>query len=241
MKQNYCHLEWDTDFFGFRVARIVHTDLNEAELSDTLKVLRDNNYRLVYWRVPAEQYASSRIALNQGAFLADEKVTYFKDLTSSLCCPGNSKYVTDSYSGLVPDLGLLDLALQSSEYSRFRLDPLVPVGLCDKLYTCWITRSVSKEIAWEVLVVREHNNLLGLITLGAEGDCADIGLVAVAADARNKGVGRALVASANRHFLEKGYTRAQVVTQRYNASACRLYESLGYKINKIENIFHFWL
>lgn len=241
MEQGFIHLEWDTKFFGFGVARIMQTELDEAELSKTLEMLRDDNYRLVYWQIPIGKHESPRIAQVHDGFLADKKVTYVKELVGISDSRGASAYTPFPYPDTTPDAAIIKLALQSAEYSRFRLDPKFPRELCDKLFTCWITRSVSKEIAWEVLVVKEQNDLLGLITLGAKGDRADIGLVAVAEHARGRGVGRSLVTDADRHFAERGYTHAQVVTQQNNLGACRLYESCGYQIEKIEKIFHFWL
>lgn len=241
MEQSFIHLEWDTKFFGFGVGRIVHAEMGEAELSKTLELLRSNNYRLVYWQIPVGKHESSLIAQIQGGFLADEKVTYVKELVGMPDSRSASAYTSHSYPETTPDAAMIKLALLSSEHSRFRLDPRFPRELCDKLYTCWIARSVSKEIAWEVLVVKEHNDLLGLITLGTKGDRGDIGLVAVAEHARGKGIGRTLVTDADRYFAERGYTHIQVVTQRRNLAACHLYESCGYKIDKIDNVFHFWL
>jgi dTDP-4-amino-4,6-dideoxy-D-galactose acyltransferase len=241
MEQSFIHLAWDTKFFGFGVARIMQTALDEAELSKTLEMLRDNNYRMVYWQIPVGKHESSRIAQLHGGFLADEKVTYVKELVSISDSRGASAYAAFPYPDTTPDAAMIKLALQSGEHSRFRLDPKFPRELYDKLFTCWITRSVSKEIAWEVLVVKEQNVLLGLITLGAKGDRADIGLVAVAEHARGKGIGRSLVTDADRYFAERSYALAQVVTQRSNLGACKLYESCGYKIENVENVFHFWL
>jgi len=241
MEQSFIHLEWDTKFFGFGVARIMRNELDEAELSKTLEMLRDNNYRLVYWQIPISKHESSLIAQVHGGFLADEKITYVQELIGISDLRRTSEYTAFPYSGRTPDAALIKLALRSGEYSRFRFDPKFPRELCDRLFTCWITRSVSKEIAWEVLVIKEQNELLGLVTLGAKGERADIGLVAVVEQARRKGIGRALVTDANRHFAKRGYTQVQVVTQRSNLGACCLYESCGYKIDKIENVFHFWL
>lgn len=235
------HLEWDTKFFGFGVARIRQAVLDEADLSKTLEMLRENNYRMVYWQISADQYESSRIAKLNGGFLADEKVTYVKKLVGISDSLEAFAYTPVPYPDTIPDAAMIKLALQSGEYSRFRLDPKFPRQLYDKLYTCWITRSVSKEIAREVLIVKEQSDLLGLITLGIKDDRADIGLVAVAEHARGKGVGRALVTVANRYFMERSYAFAQVVTQRSNFGACRLYETCGYNIENVENVFHFWL
>jgi len=241
MERSFTHLEWDTKFFGFGVACIKQIALDETELSKTLEMLRDNNYRMVYWQIPVGKHESSRIAQACGGFVADEKVTYVRELVGLSDSRVASAYTTFPYPDTTPDAAMIKLALQSSEYSRFRLDQRFPRELCDRLFTCWIARSVSKEIAWEVLVVKEHNDLLGLLTLGTNGDRGNIGLVAVAEHARGKGIGRALVTDADRHFAERGYTHAQVVTQRHNLGACRLYESRGYQIEKIEHIYHFWL
>ena len=191
--------------------------------------------------MPADKHESSRLAIACDGFFADEKVTYVKDLIRFPNSKIDSEFITCPYSDQVPTEAMLKLAIQSSKYSRFRSDPNFPKNLCDKLFTTWIARSVSKEIAWEVLVVKQNNNILGLITLSDQDGFGNIGLVAVAEQAHGKGIGRILVTDADRHLANRGYKHAQVVTQRRNLIACRLYESCGYKINKIENIFHFWL
>lgn len=241
MEQNYSHLEWDSNFFGFNVARINRVDIDGTGLISTLQELKSKNYRMVYWYVPVEQAETLRFAQAHGGFLADQKVTYIKELTNTVLAQGSSLYFTVPYIDAEPDAALIRLALQSGGHSRFRLDPLFPDVLCDKLYTCWITRSVRKEIAWQLLVARDANELMGLITLGTKEKRGDIGLMAVASNARGRGIGQLLMVDAERCFMERGYAIAQVVTQRANSEACRLYESCGYRIERINNVFHFWL
>ena len=241
MEQNVAHLDWDTNFFGFGVARIMQADLDDAELSQILGILRSRSYRLVYWQIPASRSQLSLMAQARGGFLADEKITYVKELVEASGPRYAATYTINPYSSSVPDEAMIKLALQSAEHSRFRHDPIISQDLCDKLFTYWVTRSVSKEIAWEVLVASEQNELLGFITLGEKGVRADIGLVAVADFVRGKGIGKALVTNAGKKFLEKGYAHVQVVTQKRNLGACGLYSSCGYKIESVENVFHFWL
>lgn len=240
MEQNFTCLDWDSDFFGFRVARIMLTDANKDQLAETLDMLRQEKFRLAYWFLPDSQQASL-IAKANGGILADEKVTYLKELSTIEGKSASPIYSAVPFTGAESDDALADLALQSGEYSRFRLDPLFPRDKFEKLYRCWITRSVNKDIAWEVLVVKERDVLLGLVTLGTKGDRGDIGLLAVSEQARGKGIGRTLVLDADRAFAYRGLAVAQVVTQRCNLGACKLYESCGYRIEKIEKIFHFWL
>jgi dTDP-4-amino-4,6-dideoxy-D-galactose acyltransferase len=241
MAQSFEHLEWDSDFFGFGVARITQTDLNATELSETLRILREKNYRLAYWQFPAANEESNQFALAQGGFFADEKLTYVKELPEEpISLPGSS-YTPYAYPGSTANPSIIRLALQSSENSRFRVDPQFPGELCDRLYTCWVSRSISKELAWEVLVVAEAGDYLGLITLGASNGRGDIGLLAVTEQARGKGIGKALVAAAENRFIQNHDSVVQVVTQKHNLGACHLYETCGFKIDTIYSIFHFWI
>ncbi|MEI6609645.1 MAG: GNAT family N-acetyltransferase [Deltaproteobacteria bacterium] len=232
---------WDTDCFGFGVARIIRTAPDGAELSETLSILRDKGYRMVYWYVPAMLHETSRIATAYGGYLADKKFTFAKKLVGLSNQPGISAYNTVPYPSLEADSALIKLALKSGSYSRFRLDPTFPREMYEKLYTCWIARAVSKEIAWEVLVVKDYDDYLGVITLGSKDNQGSIGMAAVAQHARGKGIGKVLLADADILLAERGYSFVQVVTQKRNFGACRLYESCGYQIDKIENVFHFWL
>lgn len=233
------HLEWDTGSFGFGVARIAPFAV-PGEVAGILTALREAKYRLVYWSVPAADRERVATALEHGGFLADEKLTYVTALNAEHQAPPTA-YAVVPFEEERADDTLVRLAISSAEYSRFRRDPLFPPALCDKLYTAWIERSVSRQIADEVLVVRERHDLLGLITLGRAGDRGDIGLVAVDRMAQGKGIGYLLVTEAGRHFVAAGRRQAQVVTQRQNVPACRLYESCGYSIERSETVFHFWL
>ena len=90
-------------------------------------------------------------------------------------------------------------------------------------------------------MARNANELLGLISLGTKEKRGDIGLMAVASNVRGRGIGQLLMQDAERCFVERGYAIAQVVTQRANNEGCRLYESCGYRVERIDNVFHFWL
>ena len=146
MEENYNHNAWDTDCFGFGVARIIKTTMDETELSETLRILREKNYRMVDWLIPAELQQISSMAKSYGGCLADEKITYVKRRTGLLRQQDTSVYTSEPYTYTEVDPTLIKLALEISEYSRFRFDPRFPKELCDKLYTCWIMNSVSGEM-----------------------------------------------------------------------------------------------
>ncbi len=82
--------------------------------------------------------------------------------------------------------------------------------------------------------------LAGMITLEESGGVARIGLVAVAAAFRGKGIGSALMHAAHRWMHERAAREAQVVTQLANLPACRLYERSGYRLLRVQHYYHFW-
>lgn len=233
-------LAWDSAHFGFPVARL-SAAATPAGLADALGALRAAEYRLAYWAVPTGDAARVEAGLRRGGHLADEKLTYVRALEGGEPSPPQARFALEPFAGVRPDAALVSLAILSGAHSRFRRDPAFPAALADLLYTRWIERSVSGDIADEVLVARDGGETLGMITLGRAGPRGDIGLVAVSPEAQGKGLGRLLVAEAGRRFAAAGCTAAQVVTQGVNAPARRLYESCGYAIERSETVFHFWL
>ena len=181
------------------------------------------------------------MAQKHGGILVDEKVTYLKQISNAIHATQSHSYVIASYLLTEPEPTLISLALESGVYSRFKLDPSFPTELWEKLYTCWITRAVRKEIAWEVLVVKDGGDVLGVVTLGSKGKRGAVGLLGVEPKSRGMGIGTILISAGERCFAERGYADVQIVTQRSNTAACRLYESCEYQIEAIDNIFHFWL
>lgn len=232
--------KWDSENFGFNVARITAGNINDSDFRSVLEGLKTSNHRMAYWSFPQDRRDLYSIAIDNGGFLADEKVTYIKELASAVN-QNMSVARTVSYDRGDLEPGLVALALQSGEYSRFRVDPQFPAELFEKLYTAWIVNSVTREIAWDVLVMRNDAGINGLITLGTKNGRGDIGLVAVAEHVRGMGIGRQLVRDAERCFAQRGINVAQVVTQGCNAGGCRLYESCGFHVEKTEYVFHFWL
>lgn len=80
-----------------------------------------------------------------------------------------------------------------------------------------------------------------MVTLGVKNGRGDIGLFAVDPSMRRRNLGVALVRAAQEWTRRKGLRFAQVVTQGKNIAACRLYEKCGYRIEKVDFFYHFWL
>jgi dTDP-4-amino-4,6-dideoxy-D-galactose acyltransferase len=232
-------LDWDTSHFGFGVARLETPRATRDELAAALDELRKAGVRLVYW--PAAEIADPELGVEElGGRLVDEKTVFVTDLVGREDLPESPVEVVPFDASM--SLGQLEaLAVQAGIHSRFAVDDRLPRERFEAMYRIWARRSAAREIADEVLVVEEEGRIRGLITLGTVRDRGDIGLVAVDAASRGRRLGQTLVREAQAWFARRGDAVGQVVTQRGNAAACRLYEKCGYEIESVTPFYHFWL
>lgn len=243
MEGAFERLAWDSELFGFDVARIATSALRDSGLAHVLADLRDRRVVLAYGALDDADARSAAAAERAGGRLVDVKVTYIRELTEEdrESDPEALASVADSGAREAsPELERL--ALQSGAFSRFRTDPAVPDGVFERLYRTWIRRSVAREIADRVLVVGAPGEAPGgMVTLRFDGEVGSIGLLAVESGVRGHGHGRLLLRAAHDEGRAHGCSLARLVTQAANAPACRLFEAAGYRVERRERIFHFWL
>ncbi len=240
--EQYRILDWDTSFFGFKVARIVPNDLTTERLKLILGDLRKDGVRLAYWLsdriVPTELGCNGKIS---GCRFVGERVTFTADLEATQDSGLQPRAAVRYYDPVMGYADIEGLAVQSGQYSRFANDPNVPKEKFIELYTTWVRRSVKKEIADEVLVIPHEGRITGMVTLATGDGNGVIGLVAVDRAFRGRGYGETLVRAAREWFVKSGCRHSQVVTQGQNIAACKLYAKCGYAASKVEYCYHFWL
>lgn len=233
----YKHIAWDSNFFEFNVARIELKN-NSRDLLEILNFLKIEGYTLIYGFSKTELDDNDEVLTAFHGKLMDKKITYVKtidDVTSLNYNENIEKYITNKVNA-----NLINLAIQSGEYSRFKLDRRIPKEKFKELYWHWLINSINKKVAKEVYVYIE-NEISGFITLTEKNGKANIGLIAVDRIERGKGIGKILMESAEIWATENLIPNIQVVTQEANFKACKFYENCGYKLDKKEFIYHFWL
>lgn len=237
LEADFKSLDWDSSFFGISTGMITCQNLTADEIHKILEKMKIDGYRLVYY--PAVHKIEATLLDRYKGVLADEKITFIKTLGKLSVQNTDAHIISYDQSNVSPEL--LDLAWESGIYSRFNIDPHFKNNEFRQLYKIWIERSVSREIAKDVLVYMDESRIGGMITLGEKNNKGDIGLVAVAESSRGKGIGKKLMAAAENAFQDMGYHEVQVVTQGINAPAMNLYQSCGYTINERLFYYHFWL
>ena len=233
----YQLLTWDTKFFEIQTGRIIPTSLQENQLASILTEMRQKGFQLVYW---ASDHQYTYDFQSYSGILVDKKTTFEINLQNinldSMPLPK-----AEPYSNSLPFSKLEKLAVQSGAFSRFARDNKFPHEKFTALYETWIRKSVSGEMANEVLVIRQNNHIAGMVTLSNKNGVGDIGLISVDEEFRGRKFGQQLVCDAQRWFIQNGCHTAHVVTQGDNLPACHLYEKCGYQKIKIEFFYHFWL
>ncbi len=235
----YKMMDWDTNFFGIKVAQISRPRLSTNELSDIISELKRLHVRLVYWA--SEEEYDEAVAKKLGGCLVDRKTTFSIDFSSVNLKEIASTDIVEPFIYSMPVADLEALAIESGKYSRFAVDPKLPRERFIALYKVWVNKSLSKEISDEVLVIRDGDHVVGMATLGEKDGRGNIGLIAVDSNSRGRKYGEKLVRAAQRWFISKGYEYGHVVTQGQNIPACKLYIKCGYSVEQIKFFYHFWL
>jgi len=227
-------LQWDTDFFGYTVAKINYPILNINNCVDVIELLKKNKVVLGYY------FSSESLSLYKvpgyKIKLVDKKITYSKNNNLSAVFSPNVRF----FESKIVTQELINLSIQSGEYSRFKKDRRIKKEKFEEMYRLWIINSVNKKIADAVLVSEEKNKIIGSVTLAEKSNAASIGIIAVDRNYRGKGIGKSLMISAESWAVSKGLRSVEVDTQKANKGACNFYESCGYSMTRLKYVYHFW-
>ena len=229
-------LEWDCEFFGFPIARLLPERLDPDRLSAALSWCRAERIRCLYFLADPDDGQTARLCAGAGFRSVDVRVTLARELEAGLPGP-EGRAIRPFASSDLP--ALKAIARVSHVDSRFYHDPGFERSRCDALYETWLERSCSG-FAQAVLVAEENRRPAGYLTCHQDGDCGRIGLVAVGAGFQGKGLGRALIQAGLAWFSERGVREATVVTQGRNSAALRLYRGAGFTVQSERDWYHLW-
>jgi len=238
---NACqYLEWDSDFFGRRIARITVNQLSPETMERALAWCRAKEIDCLYFLAASDDVETMRLADEHGFRFVDVRVTLEKTMEEP---PITESRATKAVVGPcrpedVP--ALKAMARASHRYSRFYYDSGFPASRCDALYETWIEKS-CRGYANAVLVAKLEGKAVGYICCDLLGpEEGRIALFAVSADSQGQGVGEKLLKESFRWFAQKKVKRLLVVTQGRNCKAQRLYQRCGFVTRAVQLWYHKW-
>ncbi len=223
-------LKWDTDFFGYKVGKLL---LNDNNLDENLLI--NNDFKLIY--LFSNEPLSEDLVKKHNLFLSDEKI----DLITNVSNLTYNKFENENLVELnILDDNLLDLTFQSGHFSRFKIDSNFKNNEFETLYTAWIEQSISHENADKVIGFSINNKVVGFITFVLKNNMFDIGLIAVNEQHRSLKIGKQLLAYVFNYSLSKKVDFVTVTTQNKNQGALKFYLQNGFSINQTTYIYHLW-
>jgi dTDP-4-amino-4,6-dideoxy-D-galactose acyltransferase len=220
-------LQWDSDFFGYPIGEI---ELSKSGENNP----KESEFKLLIGKCSPDDSSSIELLSRIGKRV-DCKRTYLFNITKSASQLENQSLIKE-FSGQYEDL--LDLAYESGRLSRFKTDNHFHNNEFERLYSRWVEKAVCSEES--KVFIAQNNGIQGFVTLDFQVEFAKIGLIAVSANARGSGLGKKLIEACITTCAGKGFSKLIVATQKDNIVACRLYESVGFQLNKEENIYHIW-
>ncbi|MCU0451990.1 MAG: GNAT family N-acetyltransferase [Bernardetiaceae bacterium] len=227
-------LAWDSEFFGYPVARLHYALETEADWTRACGWLTQQAVQLGYYTGP--QPLPAHWAWPGGtARLVEERLVYHKTVQA-----GPPPASVAVYPAAAPEPALVALALASGEHTRFNTDPQIGRAKFEALYTLLITNLASGQLGQTVLVARQADQLQGLITVGGREGRAEVGLLAVNPGQQRRGLGRQLLQAAENWAAGQKLPELRVTTQKANTAAGRLCEKAGFTLAGQEFAYHFW-
>lgn len=235
-------LKWDSQHFGFRVARAEWSS-DPEELESLVRAAEAEDVTLLYLFSPAEAKVPQFLEKSCVGLYASERVDFVKPLSSwpVFDVPQGYKIVELSWENCDRER-VRQLGVVVGEYSRFLRDPLIPRGKGEELFRIWAEESVKHHLADVVLgVIGSSHGLLGIIALKQEEDTARIGLLGLSQGYRGRNFATSLVHAGERWAFAKGLSSLRVATQGENTLACAFYLRRGFRESQRQKIFHVWL
>jgi dTDP-4-amino-4,6-dideoxy-D-galactose acyltransferase len=229
-------LDWDSKFFGRRIARAQANRLTQESLRQIKSWCTAERIDCLYFLAHSADAETVKLAEEARFHLVDVRVTLGHDLAESASSHGSAN-VRPFQPADLP--GLKAIARLSHRDSRFYYDQNFPDSLCDSLYETWIENS-TQGYAQAVLVGEHQSRAAGYITCHLTGSAGQIGLFAVAQEAQGHGLGQQLVLAALGWFKRQGVSEVTVVTQGRNVRGERLYQRCGFSTRSVELWYHYW-
>jgi GNAT superfamily N-acetyltransferase len=233
-------LDWDCDFFGFRIAHASVNRLTSESVKSIIDWCQFHKIDCLYFLADATDPITVRLAEKNGFRFMDIRLTFEnRDINKTVVdhdsIPGAIRPCTSR------DIPMLrPIARSSFRFTRFYYDENFPDYRCDDLYEIWTEKSCNG-FADAVLVAEIQGQVAGYISCHLKNrDEGQIGLVGVDGKWQGRGVGQALVNQSLIWFVGLGVRKVRVVTQGRNCQAHRLYQRCGFLTRSVELWYHKW-
>ncbi len=226
-------LDWDSAFFGVNIARVLADRVSPESAIHIDRWCDENEIDCIYFFARAGDLATEQTAMSAGYKLVDVRIS-FETSARTFELP---VHIRPAKSTDVPRLR--QIARTGHVDTRFFFDPRFDPHKAQLLYERWIENSVNG-FAQAVFVAEAAGAHAGYVTCHLKNGAGSIGLIAVDAAHRGRGLGRDLVRAGVDWLSRNGAGKITVATQARNVAAQRLYYRCEFMPYEVQWIYHKW-
>jgi dTDP-4-amino-4,6-dideoxy-D-galactose acyltransferase len=236
-------LQWDTDFFGYRIARILSSRLTPELTAQIEAWSQKNAIQCLYLQAESNDPQTILLAEKHGYSLVEVRLTFERNLKD--WDPATRAKATQEVAiraGCPEDIpAIQDVAQNSYVDSRFYFDQHFGEQEWQRYYRAWAEKSFSGG-AEMLLVAEKDGEVLGFITgvIVNEGKECQYELTGVRESARRFGVGQELFRSGMDWCVQHGIPYIWVMTQGRNVTTQRMIQRHGFLTRSCHLYYHKW-
>ena len=229
--------EFNSKIFNLKMGNIV--DANESlslkEIDNIIQNAYENKYQHLSIKVPTNQKENLNNLIQKGFSLVDTQIMFLINTNQPNSTEKNEiiirDYVEDNKECIA------NIAKQSFSIDRYHSDKSLDDSLCDYYYSKWAENS-CEGLSDKVLVAYIEHKVCGFITINYHDKSATIGLAAVDAQYRGKGIFTALIKRALKELNDKNINALYYGTQLENKPILKAMGHLGGVICNSNYVLH---
>lgn len=233
---------WDTEIFGFPVARYqpgyVRDDQLMAALLESLRSwLTLNRIALCSCAIPGSDTFWRRWLPQADFRFVDSTL----QVTLNLLSMGRLPTTRLELRPAQPEdhAAVKSIAAHSFAHGRYHADPFFPKELANRRYRQWVETALSGEKPEDrVFVLGKPGQVLGFYHVTVEKDLSDLRLAAVAPNLKKTGVGVDLYVGVLAKLQKLGIKRVVSNISSGNTGVMNIYSMLGFRFSNPEAIYH---
>ena len=225
-------LEWDSQFWGFGVARLAISPSTMGVPHNFDTWCEEQHIAVVMALVPLGETGIRKSLELEGFTEVDRRVTLRTELDRvSVGSANASDLITIRHATEADSAACGNIAARSHRASRFSVDPGFPQSRSDDLYRLWVINDIAGSAA-AVFVADERGVALGYLSLSVDpaSSTGQISLLGVAPSERRRGIASALLARSVEYLNAQQLHQIIVVTQGRNDPALKFYERNHFSI-----------
>lgn len=236
-------LQWDTEFFGHRIGRIIGHDLNPNRIESIYAWSESSAIECLYFLANSDDPVTIRFAEANEFQLVEIRLTMERSLKNwnakTRSKAADDIFIRHAHSEDIPILQ--EIARNSYLDSRFYFDECFTEENWQTYYATWIKKSCEGG-ADLALVAEKENEIVGYITGNVvEGKAEGIyELTGVKPSARRAGVGQELFRSGLDWYKKMGIENIWLATQGRNIATQRMVQRDGFITKSCQLYYHKW-